>query len=361
MNDTLRLLNGCLSLSYPNNYNRTLTFSGNGDLVTTSNGYLWMKRVITNSYPGIKVYTNHGLTSALRFHPDNYYLYLLDINTTKPVKLATTLMVKTGLLLSSMLDIQGNKLIAEYLTSFRFSKSAYINMAPGAQFEHDAWNREIFPVGAGGYYSPVVARQNATGYSPWQSISLVDTIYEHGDTGNIWSSSKPCVRRTWKFDGTHFNRIHPYVRISWPGAMEANGFDRNNAYIAFYDSATSKWTKGSNCQKAVLDTNGLWSVEVTNIPTGHFIILDTNTALTVNGPAISQQSQFKLYPNPATNVLHVEGNTLANADAQIINAMGQKIKTITLQKGNNTISIAELPAGNYWLRLGEESRQFTKR
>ena len=59
-----------------------------------------------------------------------------------------------------------------------------------------------------------------------------------------------------------------------------------------------------------------------------------------------------LYPNPANDKLFLEGLE-EDCEISIYNAMGMKVKTMTLQ-GDAEINISELPAGLYLLRIGNQ-------
>jgi hypothetical protein len=59
-----------------------------------------------------------------------------------------------------------------------------------------------------------------------------------------------------------------------------------------------------------------------------------------------------LYPNPAKDIIRIEGLE-GEHEISIYNAMGMKVKTMTLQ-GDAEINISELPAGLYLLRIGSQ-------
>jgi hypothetical protein len=65
--------------------------------------------------------------------------------------------------------------------------------------------------------------------------------------------------------------------------------------------------------------------------------------------AINSSAAFRIYPNPANDVLHVEAS--ATGTLYLINTFGQIVHTTTLNKGTTTIPTATLPAGNYVLKL----------
>ena len=76
---------------------------------------------------------------------------------------------------------------------------------------------------------------------------------------------------------------------------------------------------------------------------------------------INQLADIKISvsPSPAKNHLNVKAPTsLNNTNAKIVNAQGQIIKTFTLKQGSQTIDIAALQTGLYYLQTNIEVRKF---
>lgn len=62
----------------------------------------------------------------------------------------------------------------------------------------------------------------------------------------------------------------------------------------------------------------------------------------------SKSADITLYPNPATNVLHI--NTSEEyTQARIYNSMGQMVKLVNAN--SEQVNVSDLPAGNYYLQL----------
>lgn len=66
-----------------------------------------------------------------------------------------------------------------------------------------------------------------------------------------------------------------------------------------------------------------------------------------------------LYPNPATDFIHV--NTIAPGDLRVYDATGKWIKSQTLQVGINTIDVSRFPRGVYYVRLNGNKLIFIKK
>ncbi|MBL0013405.1 MAG: T9SS type A sorting domain-containing protein [Flavobacterium sp.] len=75
-------------------------------------------------------------------------------------------------------------------------------------------------------------------------------------------------------------------------------------------------------------------------------------------------SQWKLYPNPTSNILHlmVENTTRIN-EIRIVNLMGQVVKTITesAPNSNTSIDVSQLKAGTYFVEIFSAVGKTTKK
>lgn len=71
-----------------------------------------------------------------------------------------------------------------------------------------------------------------------------------------------------------------------------------------------------------------------------------------NVATVAAEAGINIYPNPATDVLHVnmEKTPHANALLQLLDAGGRVLATQQPHKGHNSIDIAQLPQGAYVLR-----------
>lgn len=93
---------------------------------------------------------------------------------------------------------------------------------------------------------------------------------------------------------------------------------------------------------------------------GNNVYLDdinvSNSALSVSDIL---ESSLSVYPNPAQNVLYVEGQFSGNFN--LINIAGKEVLSGDLTEGRNTLNINELPAGLYLLKVVSGEAVATKR
>lgn len=80
-----------------------------------------------------------------------------------------------------------------------------------------------------------------------------------------------------------------------------------------------------------------------------------------------ENSNFKLYPNPAINelTLEIDSKEYQKGEIKIVNLIGQNVihKAVTLNKGNNTIllNIAELNKGIYFIELSSNKTKLVRK
>jgi hypothetical protein len=92
------------------------------------------------------------------------------------------------------------------------------------------------------------------------------------------------------------------------------------------------------------DTAGTGTLSLTDI-----IYYTTGSATTVN-ENIPVTSKFKVYPNPATDILHIKLERQTNENAEIIltDATGRIVRQVNVNgKRDVVLDIADLPAGMY--------------
>jgi hypothetical protein len=85
------------------------------------------------------------------------------------------------------------------------------------------------------------------------------------------------------------------------------------------------------------------------------LVLDLKTGLESVDPG-----SLRIYPNPAAEVLHVEGIS-REARAMVMNLQGQVLMTAVLEAPGGRIHVANLPAGLYMLKLDSGNGTFLKK
>lgn len=73
--------------------------------------------------------------------------------------------------------------------------------------------------------------------------------------------------------------------------------------------------------------------------------------------AVANDNTITLYPNPATNVLHINTSE-AYTQGRIYNSMGQIVQVVNAN--SQQVNVSELPAGNYYLQLTIDNKMMSK-
>jgi len=63
---------------------------------------------------------------------------------------------------------------------------------------------------------------------------------------------------------------------------------------------------------------------------------------------------FKIYPNPFTDRIHIENSDLQQYELTIMNSLGQTVKHTQVNNDNIIIDLSELKVGIYFLRINEQ-------
>jgi len=72
------------------------------------------------------------------------------------------------------------------------------------------------------------------------------------------------------------------------------------------------------------------------------------------------ETNFVVYPNPASNKLFIESEIQVEQEFSILNLLGEKIVSGTLNAKIEALDISSLPPGNYIISIGNESLKFVK-
>lgn len=119
------------------------------------------------------------------------------------------------------------------------------------------------------------------------------------------------------------------------GIVMLEEIEGNVVYLAFVyestDSAASTW-------------------EVTNVE-----VYGTGYDVVAENEAVS----FNVYPNPATSVINVVAEGVA--EAQIMDMAGRMMMSVNVNEGENAINVSELESGVYFVRMNGVVVKFVKR
>ncbi len=77
--------------------------------------------------------------------------------------------------------------------------------------------------------------------------------------------------------------------------------------------------------------------------------------------SFTKTDEIQIYPNPAKDILHIELKNEGAALLQIMNCHGKKVQQQYLEHRQNSICIAQLPKGLYFLKIAYNNKQITRK
>ena len=190
-------------------------------------------------------------------------------------------------------------------------------------------------------------------------IYATDGVRENGTSGSLLSASRSVVNATWHVSSTATSGINYNLTAMWNSGMEYNGFNRTRSYLSHYTGGA--WD--TQAAGAAGTSGSLFTMSRSNVTSlSPFMVADSVATTPTSAPQVAAgDSEIKLYPNPAADILHISSAAPAEKVC-IFDATGKCVKTVS---GNtNAVDVASLPSGNYIVRLttkGKESvKQFVK-
>jgi Uncharacterized protein conserved in bacteria len=195
--------------------------------------------------------------------------------------------------------------------------------------------------------------------------TLYDYTLQYNTTTNTWSTKAPLPEQ--RFAGcavAYQGKIHYFGGFKTHNAQDVT----NTHYI--YDEATNAWSTGLPLPKRLshvsatvignkiyigggMDSSGTlvndyWEYGLVGDGGGD----PPPTTGVANNPI--KQAEMTVYPNPASNTIHVKLTKMAtNARMSICNAVGAVLETKSVDKDVTIFNINALPAGMYIVRYND--------
>jgi hypothetical protein len=196
-----------------------------------------------------------------------------------------------------------------------------------------------------------------TGFS---SVKTITGFYITNNT-YAYNSMRDGDFTAKKFGGTSGNDPD-WFRITikgyWNGALKNDSVD---FYLADYRSSNNAndyiikdWTFVNTQALGNVDSvifnlsssdNGIYGM---NTPA--YFCMDNLHVLISTDVKDMTNAVAKVYPNPATETLFVEMKDAAVKNILVLDAQGKLLKEVAVENEVTTISVAELPRGNYFLQ-----------
>ena len=199
-------------------------------------------------------------------------------------------------------------------------------------------NCHISPVWDGTAATGCHSRSASQIWSEW-FVPFFDFIYSNSDV----IRQVTYINVNWDDDTFKFGPGSGYAEGYWGRA----GVHVNSTISGNWQTEMSKpiWIHGSSDLNAVLlGSSG-----------GATARLQSDTS-PINERSVPRQMPFYLYPNPAHDIIQIVGGK-EGMEFLLYNSTGRKLKVVT----GDSINIADLTPGLYFIRSGDHSLRFVKR
>lgn len=353
----LTLTSGTLVLN-----NKNLSFSGNGNFAATGTG-----TISSTNLSSLSITANNNITGGIRFTSGSNTVNNFTVNMTNnsnSVMLGSSLNVNGQLnLQSGRVNIGANNLTVMSSGSVMGgSANSYVITGTNGTLTMNlaAGGSNTYHVGTSTMYAPAMIAANSGSASGMLSVGVNPSVYVNGTSGTMLSSNQPVVNATWYLASTASTGLNLNMNLMWSAAMEANNFNRSQAYISHYTN--SQWDLTASTA-AVTASNGLWSMSRANITSlSPFAVMDKD-AVTTSVKNIVAKKDIVLYPNPATSTIYFDNHSTSfeATTADIYDLTGHVVKSVQLDRNVNSIAVDELPSGNYTIKFNGNELQAAQR
>lgn len=345
VNGNLNLVSGTLNLNSHN-----LTFKATGNLQGTGN-------INSSSNSDITINASAGLTNMITFASGGNSVDDLTINlgsSSSKVNINGTLMVHGQLSLQNgRIDIGPSDLhLMTNATVTGGSANSYVVTGTGGTMSIDvaANGAQTFHIGTANNYAPVIISGNNTSATSKFSAGVNASVKQNGTAGINLNDTQPLVNATWHIASSTTANVNVDIETRWSTAMEVNSFNRAKAYLSHYTNAGWDVTASS----AATSTGGMYAIKRAGVTSfSPFAVFDENTSTSVDN--VPAQRSISVYPNPASAEITVSLDGGNGAVAEIYTTTGRLVNTAILNGNTNNINIASLPAGMYYIRIGNDS------
>ena len=215
----------------------------------------------------------------------------------------------------------------------------------------------VFQVGTIANYAPVTVTNNSTAAGTFNVLAH-DGVMLNGTSGADISQFQPVVNTSWDVESSLTTGANVNLLMGWNTSMQVNAFDNTQAFISHYTAGA--WNTSTISASTVLG-GGLFSLALTGVTSfSPFAVFGHNVALGV--VAVNNNDAMEIYPNPSTDKLTIQiasASTVTNVE--ITDISGQTVARFELTNGNNTIGIANLNTGSYFVKVSNSEMSAVKK
>ncbi len=180
-------------------------------------------------------------------------------------------------------------------------------------------------------------------------------LLENGAYNNITVS----FMNAFSYDG---NPLVAYMSTEYDGMSDPTEFEWEDITSDF------EWSAGSYAWAQTYHTfatNGMDNLYIafvytsTDVAASTWEIAEFKVYTGFDAVEENEAVKFNLYPNPASSMIMI--NAEAPAMAQIIDMAGRVVMNVNVNEGENSVNVAELANGVYFVKINEAVVKFVKR
>lgn len=342
----LNLIAGSLNLN-----SRNLTFGATGNLQGTGT-------ISSSSNSDIIINASSGLSNMINFSSGGNTVDDFTINLGNS---SSKVMINGDLQVAGQLNLQkgmidmssGDLSLLTNATITGGSDNSYVMTGNTGTLSIDvaANSSQTFHVGTAGNYAPAIVSANSTSAASKFSVGVNSDVKQNGTAGINLNDTQPLVNATWYVASSATANINVDIETRWSAAMEVNSFNRTKAYLSHYTNGN--WDATASASATAVGS--MYAIKRTGVTSfSPFAVFDENTSTSVNN--IYTKNNIRIFPNPANDVLTItlDGNT-TGISAGIYNTTGQLLSTTAITGNTTVINVATLPAGIYYIRIGDDA------
>ena len=213
----------------------------------------------------------------------------------------------------------------------------------------------LFQVGTMSNYAPVTVTNNSTLMGNFM-VQAHPGVYLNGTTGADISTAQGVVNTSWNVESSISTGANIDLKLEWNTAMQVNGFDNTQAFISHYTAGA--WNTSAVSAATVLSGSS-YSMSLTGVTSfSPFGVFGKNVTLGVS--AVSND-MLSVYPNPASDRLTIQTGSTDKTNVEISDLSGQIVARYELSGTDNTIGIAGLSTGSYFIKVSSNATSSVKK